>query len=90
VRVVGPRSLTWGDYRGNNFFNSLGNALVHPAVALLFLDFESGSTLQLSGRLRIDWSREAAERIRAERVLEFDVDRVVQTDGAVPLRWSRG
>ena len=90
VRVGGPRSLTWRDYRGNNFFNSLGNAVVNPAAALLFLDFETGSTLQLSGRLRIDWPAEREGGARTERVLEFEVDQVVETDGAVALRWSRG
>ncbi len=91
VRVTGPRELIWGDYSGNALFNSLGNAAVHPAAGLLFLDGKTGSTLQLSGKLSIDWSAESAAAIPgAERVLRFAVNRVIQIDGAIPLRWARG
>ncbi len=91
VRVTGPQDLLWGDYPGNKLFNSLGNAAVHQGAALLFLDPATGSTLQLSGRLRIDWSPEAASTIPgAERVLRFSIDEVVETPGAIPLRWDDG
>ena len=88
VRVLSPTELAWGDYSGNTLFNSLGNAAVEPAAGLLFIDFETGSTLQLTGRLTIDWSPGAAAEIPgAERVLRFAIDRVLQTDAAIPLRW---
>ncbi len=91
VRVSGPRSLIWGDYTGNKLFNSLGNVAVHPQAGILFLDPETGSTLQLSGALQIDWSRQAATEIPgAERVLRFTIERVVERSGAIPLRWARG
>jgi uncharacterized protein len=54
VRVDGDR-LWWPDYPGNNLFNSFGNLAVNPEAALLFLDFDSGRTLQLSGTAEIDW-----------------------------------
>jgi uncharacterized protein len=54
VRVDGGR-LWWPDYPGNNLFNSFGNLAVDPEAALLFLDFDSGRTLQLSGVAEIDW-----------------------------------
>jgi len=91
VRVTGPRELVWGDYSGNALFNSLGNAAVHQVAGLLFLDGKTGSTLQLSGKLSIDWSTESAAAIPgAERVIRFTVNRIVQIDGAIPLRWARG
>ena len=91
VRVTGPRTLVWGDYSGNRLFQSLGNVAVHPPAGLLFLDVESGSTLQLTGTLQIDWSGPAAEAIPgAERVLRFSIGRVVERTGAIPLRWARG
>jgi len=52
ARVVFP------DYSGNNMFNSLGNLAVNPNCGLLFLDFESGAMLQLSGRGRVEWEPE--------------------------------
>jgi len=50
VRVVDSRTLAWPDYDGNGMFRSLGNALLHPRVSLLFLDFESPRRLRLHGR----------------------------------------
>ena len=91
VRVTGPRELIWGDYSGNRLFQSLGNVAVHPPAGLLFLDPKRGSTLQLSGKLQIDWSPEAAAAIPgAERVLRFSVEQVVERPGAIPLRWAPG
>jgi len=91
VRVTGPRQLVWGDYSGNRLFQSLGNTAVHPPAGLLFLDPETGSTLQLTGTLEIDWSPEAAAVIPgAERVLRFSIERIVERRSAIALRWARG
>lgn len=49
--------LWWPDYPGNNLFNSFGNLAVNPEAALLFLDFTTGRTLQLTGTAEIDWSQ---------------------------------
>jgi predicted pyridoxine 5'-phosphate oxidase superfamily flavin-nucleotide-binding protein len=54
VRVEGSR-LWWPDYPGNNLFNSFGNLAVDPEAALLFFDFDTGQTLQLSGTAEVDW-----------------------------------
>jgi predicted pyridoxine 5'-phosphate oxidase superfamily flavin-nucleotide-binding protein len=91
VRVTGPRELVWGDYSGNRLFQSLGNTAIHSPAGLLFLEPETGSTLQLTGSLEIDWAPEAAATIPgAERVLRFSIDEVVERRSAIPLRWARG
>jgi predicted pyridoxine 5'-phosphate oxidase superfamily flavin-nucleotide-binding protein len=54
VRVEGDR-LWWPDYPGNNLFNSFGNLAVDPEASLLFFDFDSGRTLQLSGTAEVHW-----------------------------------
>jgi predicted pyridoxine 5'-phosphate oxidase superfamily flavin-nucleotide-binding protein len=54
VRVEGDR-LWWPDYPGNNLFNSFGNLAVDPEASLLFFDFGTGRTLQLSGTAEVDW-----------------------------------
>src|SRR3712207_4918603 len=41
VRVVDERTLAFPDYDGNGMYRSWGNVLLNPAVALLFLDFET-------------------------------------------------
>lgn len=56
VRVDSPDRLWWPDYPGNNMFNSFGNLAVDDEAALLFADFASGTTLQLSGTAEVHWT----------------------------------
>lgn len=60
VRVTDER-LWWPDYPGNNMFNSFGNLAVDPTAALLFVDFRTGDTLQLSGTATVDWAAPAED-----------------------------
>jgi predicted pyridoxine 5'-phosphate oxidase superfamily flavin-nucleotide-binding protein len=53
VRVTGPGELAFPSYDGNGMFRSLGNVLVNPAVALLFIDFERPNRLRVNGRATI-------------------------------------
>jgi uncharacterized protein len=77
VRVTGAGELAFPSYDGNGMFRSLGNVLVNPAVALLFIDFEQPRRLRVNGRAMIldnDPLLETFEgaqlvvRIRAERI----------------------
>ena len=49
VRVTGEAELAFPSYDGNGMFRSLGNLLVNPAVALLFIDFEKPRRLRVNG-----------------------------------------
>jgi len=53
VRVTGDDELAFPSYDGNGMFRSLGNVLVNPAVALLFIDFERPNRLRVNGRASI-------------------------------------
>ena len=53
VRVTGEAELAFPSYDGNGMFRSLGNLLVNPAVALLFIDFERPNRLRVNGRATI-------------------------------------
>jgi len=88
VRVLNGHCLVWPDYPGNTMFQSLGNIAVNPEAGLLFVDFEKGRTLQLTGRARILWDRERiAEFSGAERLVEFNTDEVVEIAGSHALEW---
>lgn len=68
--------LSIPDFRGNRYFNTLGNLLGEPRSSLLFLDFESGDLLQLQGVASIDWSSSAKEQFEgAERIWHFRIAR---------------
>lgn len=53
VRVTGDGELAFPHYDGNGMFRSLGNVLVNPAVALLFIDFERPNRMRVNGRASI-------------------------------------
>jgi predicted pyridoxine 5'-phosphate oxidase superfamily flavin-nucleotide-binding protein len=60
VRVDSPERLWWPDYPGNNMFNSFGNLAVDDEAALLFTDFTTGATLQVSGTAEVQWTTPGA------------------------------
>ena len=88
VRVLDDRRLHIPDYAGNNMFQTLGNIAADPRVGLLFVDFDTGTTLQLTGRARILWEREDYAALKgAERAVEVDIDEIVEIAGQGPLGW---
>jgi predicted pyridoxine 5'-phosphate oxidase superfamily flavin-nucleotide-binding protein len=89
VVVHDDRRLSFPDYTGNTMYMTLGNITANPRAGLLFVDWGTGATLQLSGRAAIDWAPERAAAFPgAERVVDVTVERVVFTGGAVPQRWA--
>ena len=87
VQVEGNR-LTIPDFAGNLFFNTLGNLLLNPRAGLLFIDFNSGDLLQLSGRTEIILEGPQVEAFQgAERLWTFEVESVVRRPAALALRW---
>ncbi|MBD2020206.1 pyridoxamine 5'-phosphate oxidase family protein, partial [Leptolyngbya sp. FACHB-36] len=86
---VDSERLVFPDYSGNNMFNTLGNLQVNPSAGLLFIDFEQGHTLQLTGSATIVWEPERIATVAgAERLVEFQVQQVQQTSCASRLRWQ--
>jgi len=89
VRVVGGRTLLFPDYAGNNHFNTLGNLMMDPRVGLLFVDFERGDTVQLTGTATVEWDGvELEEFPGARRLVRFELDEAVELSGALPLRFD--
>jgi predicted pyridoxine 5'-phosphate oxidase superfamily flavin-nucleotide-binding protein len=79
VRSSDDCHLTFPDYNGNSMFNSLGNIAINPCAGLLFIDFDTGRTLQLTGRASIDWDIVRAQNFAgAERVVDFEVAKVIE------------
>jgi predicted pyridoxine 5'-phosphate oxidase superfamily flavin-nucleotide-binding protein len=89
VRVGADGVLTIPDFSGNRFFNTLGNLIANPKAGLLFVDFETGDLLQLTGdaEVLLD-SLEIAAVQGAERLWRFAPRRILYRSDALPLRWS--
>jgi hypothetical protein len=76
---------------GNMFFNTLGNIALNPRAGLVFVDFASGSLLQISGTAELLLDAQAAPELAgfdgAERLWRFKPRRIVRREAALPLRW---
>lgn len=55
VRVVDPRTVVFPVYDGNGMFLSMGNITVNSQVALLFIDFTTGTRLRLNGTASVEF-----------------------------------
>ncbi|MGL5924324.1 pyridoxamine 5'-phosphate oxidase family protein [Chroococcidiopsis sp.] len=89
VQVLNATELVFPDYTGNNMFNTLGNIAQYSQIGLLFVDFVYGHTLQLTGTANIIWdTNRIAQFIGAESLVEFQIDRVIETINATNLSWE--
>ena len=89
VAVLDERTLRWPDYRGNAMYMTLGNIAVSSRTGLLFVDWERGDALQLTGHASINWDPELAAHFPgAQRMITFTVERAIWMTNASPLRWS--
>ncbi|WP_436761126.1 pyridoxamine 5'-phosphate oxidase family protein [Streptosporangium sp. V21-05] len=85
VRVLDDRRLVWPEYVGNSMYMTLGNLELDDGCGLLFLDWERGDALHLTGRAHVDWDPGGVPG--AQRLVRFELDRLVRVRGASPLRW---
>ena len=89
VRVVDPGTLLIPDYAGNNHFNTLGNLELDSRAGLLFVDFERGDMLQLTGHARVEWQTPDLDEFPgARRLLRFELNEAVERQGVLPLRFD--
>jgi len=89
VRVVDAERLRIPDYAGNNFFNTIGNLIENPRIGLVFVDFETGGLLHVSGTATIDWEAHDSHDPGALRVIDVAIEAVVERPAALSLRWSK-
>ena len=89
VRMDEDGSLTIPDFSGNLFFNTLGNILLNPRAGLVFVDFQSGDLLQMSGSAQVLLDDPEINAFQgAERLLRFTPQRIVHRPAAIALRWK--
>ncbi len=87
IRVDG-NTLIIPDYLGNNHFNTLGNFHETPKAGLLFVDFDHGHLLTLTGRVELLWDSDETHYFAgAERLWKFHLDHGFYQKNVLPLRW---
>jgi predicted pyridoxine 5'-phosphate oxidase superfamily flavin-nucleotide-binding protein len=88
VQVAADGTLTIPDYRGNRYFNTLGNLVVNPRAGLLFPDFERGDVLLISGPAEIVFDEDVVRGLPgAERAWRVRPRRSRRLRGALGLRF---
>lgn len=88
VRLDDDKTLTVPDFSGNCQFNTFGNLELNPRAGLLFVDFERGNLLYLTGTAEVIWDgAEINDYEGAERLFRFHLDRGYRVEGSLPLRW---
>ncbi len=89
VRIDDSQTLTIPDFSGNFQFNTFGNLALNPHAGLLFLDFEQGNLLYLTGSAEVIWQgAEIATYAGAERLLRFRLEHGIAVANSLPLRGS--
>jgi len=89
VRVADDGMLTIPDFNGNLFFATLGNILLNGKAGLLFVDFDTGDMLQMTGEAEVILdSPEIAAFQGAERLWTFRAHKIVRRPSGLALRWT--
>lgn len=89
VKIEDERSFLVPDFTGNFFFMTRGNLQLNPRAGVLFIDFDSGDLLTLTGTAEVVWDREDLKAFDgAERAWRFHVDSGWRLREALPLRWA--
>ena len=90
VKIEDEHTLLVPDYAGNHFFMTLGNLQLNPRAGVLFIDFESGDLLSLTGSAEVVWdgAPEVSAFVGAERAWRFRIESGVRLRDVLPLRWK--
>ena len=89
VRVDDTGMMTIPDFAGNLMFNTLGNFTANPRGGLIFIDFQTGDTLQLTGTTEVIFDSPEIDAFQgAERLWTLKPIRIVRRRGALALRFD--
>jgi ferredoxin-NADP reductase/predicted pyridoxine 5'-phosphate oxidase superfamily flavin-nucleotide-binding protein len=91
IRVDNTKTLTIPDFIGNNHFNTFGNFVENPRAGLLFIDFERGHILTVTGTVEMIWDSPEIEHFEgAQRLWKFHLDHGRWLKHGLPFRLKFG
>ncbi|MGB2926487.1 MAG: pyridoxamine 5'-phosphate oxidase family protein [Limnothrix sp.] len=89
VKLEGDRQFIFPNFAGNNFYNTLGNLHLNNRVGILFVDFETGDLLSLTGTAEIIWeSDELTSFTGAEQLIRITAEEIVSMPEVLPFSWD--
>lgn len=87
VKVLDDRSFVFPDFRGNNAYNTIGNIVKNPKTGFLFIDFQTGDILTMTGEAQIIWDGPEVEAFEgAQRLVQFEAAEVRRIKGGFAHR----
>ncbi|MEO1133976.1 MAG: pyridoxamine 5'-phosphate oxidase family protein [Cyanobacteria bacterium J06639_1] len=91
VCVQNDKTFVFPDFSGNLIFNTVGNLLLNPKAGFLFIDFNSGDLLYVTGATQIIWDGgDVRDFEGAERLICCSVESIVRVEQSLPLRFTFG
>ena len=88
VSVLDDNTIQFPDYKGNNFYNTFGNIVTDSRVGVQFVDFETGTLLNLKGTAQLVEDINNGELPLMGRGLRIRVDAVTRAEGGLPYRYK--
>ena len=89
VKIEDERTFLVPDFTGNFFFMTLGNLQLNPRAGVLFIDFDTGDLLTLTGTAEVVWGGDELNAFDgAERAWRLRVEAGWRLRDALPLRWA--
>lgn len=92
VTVLNDGTLKIPDYSGNSLYNTFGNIVQNPNTGLVFIDFEKGETLQLTGKATLLFNQQTeADLIKTNgtgRYWLFKTSRWIHTINHHKVDWK--
>ena len=92
IEVLEDNVLKIPDYQGNSMYNTLGNFVQNPAAGLLFIDFEKGETLQLTGKATLLFNQSSPKDLEKTtgtgRYWLFKTERWIKTEKHHKVNWE--
>ena len=91
ITVLDENTLQIPDYKGNNFFNTLGNIALDPRVGVQVIDFETGTALNFQGMAKIitDEADIKHQKHETDRRIIISVKSVSREELAIPNQFTQ-
>lgn len=87
VNVNEDGSLSFPDFSGNRFFNTLGNIATDSRVGLFFPNFTTGEAVYIAGDATIVWGGNRVDAFEgAERIVDVTPTKVIHAKNVLPLK----
>lgn len=90
VSVLDDTTIQFPDYKGNSFYNTFGNIVTDDRVGLQFVDFETGTLLNIKGTAVLVEDLNDGSLPLMGRGLRITVQSVTRAEAALPIRYAFG